>query len=88
MGTTSTIAHDIDGHERLSADDMATQREAQFLAAALDAQHRQAGALRHTPGTCANCNAQCLPLAVFCDEDCRGDFEHRQAVLRRQGRAR
>jgi hypothetical protein len=74
-----------DPHERLSADDLATQREGQFLAAALAAQARQAAGQRHTPGTCANCAAQCLPLAVFCDEDCRADHEHRLLVQRRQG---
>lgn len=77
-----------DPHERLSADDLATQREGQFLAAALAAQHQQAAHQRHAPGVCANCLARCLPLAVFCDEDCRADHEHRQRVLQRQGRAR
>ena len=71
--------------ERLSADDQATQREGQFLAAALAAQARQAAKPQHTPGTCANCMQQCLPLAVFCDEDCRADHEHRQLAQRRQG---
>lgn len=74
-----------DPHERLSADDQATQREGQFLAAALAAQAQHAARQRHTPGTCANCAARCLPLAVFCDEDCRADHEHRQRVLQRQG---
>ena len=82
------LADAPDPHERLSADDQATQREGQFLAAALAAQQRASAQPRHPPGVCANCRATCLPLAVFCDEDCRADHEHRQAVLRRQGRAR
>lgn len=77
-----------DGTERLSADDQATQREAQFLAAALQAQQLAGAAHRHTPGRCANCGELCLPLAVYCDPECRSEHEERQAVLRRQGRAR
>ena len=88
MSPPPTIAAAVDGAERLSADDQASQREAQFLAAALQAQAQQAAAHRRQPGVCANCSAQCLPLAVFCDEDCRADYEDRQRVLRRQGRTR
>ena len=82
------MQNDVDGTERLSADDQATLREGQFLAAALAAQQQRTAAQSHTPGVCANCQQRCLPLAVFCDEDCRADHEDRQAVLRRQGRAR
>lgn len=88
MTPRRAIADAVDGAERLSADDQATQREGQFLAAALAAQQQLAARPRHQPGVCANCKAQCLPLAVFCDEDCRADLEHRQRVLQRQGRAR
>jgi hypothetical protein len=88
MSQSPQIADHVDGTERLSADDQATQREAQFLAAALAAQQQQAAMPRHTPGLCANCLAQCLPLAVFCDEDCRADYEDRMLVMRRQGRGR
>jgi len=88
MSQHRAIADAVDGSERLSADDQATQREGQFLAAALAAQAQLAAQMRHTPGVCANCQARCLPLAVFCDEDCRTDHEHRQRVLQRQGRAR
>lgn len=77
-----------DPTERLSADDQATQREAQFLAAALQAQQLASAAARHTPGRCANCGELCLPLAVYCDPECRSEHEHRQAVRRRQGLAR
>jgi hypothetical protein len=71
---------------RLSADDMATLREGQFLAAALAAQ-RSSGTVRSgTPGRCAFCQAACLPLAVYCDPDCQAEHERRQQILRRQGR--
>lgn len=78
-----------DQAERLSADDQATQREAEFLAAARAQVQRQtaAAALRRTPGVCTFCGARCLPLAVYCDDDCRRDHEAEQLVLRRQGRA-
>ncbi|GCL61508.1 hypothetical protein AQPW35_05890 [Rubrivivax pictus] len=71
--------------ERLSADDMATAREAQFTAAALAAARRPV----HTApaGVCGNCQARCLPTAKYCDEDCRADHERRLSTLRRQGRA-
>ena len=75
--------------ERLGADDMATRREGEFLAAALLAQSRAAAAAAThaaTPGRCANCRATCLPLAVYCDADCRADHEQRRRVLARQGR--
>lgn len=79
-----------DQAERLSADDMATQREGEFLAAALKAQRD--GAALHAAragatGRCANCGERCAPLARYCDDECRADHEHRQQVLARQGRA-
>jgi hypothetical protein len=76
-----------DPTERLSADDMATQREGQFLAAALAAQQRAGTGRKGTPGVCASCAAKCLPLAVYCDDECRAEHERQQAILRRQGRA-
>lgn len=73
--------------ERLSADDQATRSEADFLADAL-LQARRVAALRQgVPGVCGNCGLRCLPLAVYCDIDCRDDHQRRQAVLARQGRA-
>lgn len=81
---------DFDPAERLGPDDMATRREGEFLAAALRAQSqaaaRDALAPATTPGICANCRAVCLPLAVYCDDECRADHEHRRRVLARQGR--
>jgi len=76
-------AEERDQGERLSADDQATQREAEFLDRALKIQSMRAAATpRGTPGVCMNCRARCLPLAVYCDEDCRGDHEHRQGLPR------
>ena len=73
--------------ERLSADDMATEREAQHLQAALAARKAAAAlAPRDVPGVCTNCKGRCLPHAVYCDDDCRDDHQHREAVLKRQGR--
>lgn len=75
--------------ERMSADDLATARDAEFLADALLAQQlaaRREGEPRR--GTCANCGSECSPQAVYCDEDCRADHEVRVVALRRQGRAR
>ena len=75
--------------ERLSADDLASVREAEFLQRSLDAQAQEAAAaLRAMPGTCSNCGEACLPCAVYCDEDCRRDHEWRESQLARKGRAR
>lgn len=80
---------DRDASERLGADDMATRREGEFLAAALKAQARRAAAEPGTkPGTCANCGEVCLPLAVYCDAECRADDEQRRRMLARQGKGR
>lgn len=73
----SLVPEGYDTSERLSADDMATRREAEFLAAALRVQAGRAAATAHTPGVCGNCREVCLPLAVYCDEDCRADHEWR-----------
>lgn len=74
--------------DRLSADDMATQREAQFLAHALLAQQLKAeGGLAVKHGVCCYCLAQCLPRAVYCDAECQRDHEAELRTLTRQGRA-
>lgn len=79
----------IDPTERLSSDDMATQREAQFLADALLAQQlKAAGGMAVLPGVCSYCQARCLPRAVYCDAECRADHEAELATLAKQGRAR
>ncbi len=84
------LAADVDGTERLSADDQATLREQQFQASALQRQQRAAAlaAQRQRQGTCAYCAAACLPLAVYCDDDCKADHERMLSIRRRQGLAR
>ena len=64
-----------------SVDDMATQREAEFTAAALAAS--RTGGVVGTPGVCLNCAARLASLAVYCDADCRADHEHRVSLGRR-----
>lgn len=77
-----------DASERLSADDMATVREAEFLADALTSQRLIAArAAMRRPGVCTNCGEVCLPTAAYCDEDCRADHEHRLTVAARTGRS-
>lgn len=72
--------------ERLSADDQATLAEQQHLTYALHAQRQVASTqARAQPGKCANCGAQCLPQAVYCDADCRADHEKRRLALARLG---
>jgi len=79
---------DRDTTERLSPDDMANVRNEQFLQAALLTQRAAAArAAKGVPGVCTNCRAACLPHAVYCDDDCKADHQHREAVARKQGRA-
>lgn len=79
---------EVEPTERLSPDDQATLRETQFRDAALARIRQAAQAERRPAGICANCGECCLPLALYCDEDCRADDEHRQATRQRQGLAR
>ena len=88
MTAHKPIAVDVDSHERLGPDDQATQREEQFRAAALAAQQQVAQAVISRRGVCSYCRVPCLPLAVYCDDECRRDHEDHLQVLRRQGRAR
>lgn len=72
-----------DPSERLSADDQATQREAEFLQRAMLRQQQQrARRPADVPGTCSNCGERCEAPAVYCDEDCRSDHEAREARAR------
>lgn len=87
MSTSPLVDDSTDTTERLSPVDQATLREAQFLAMALAAQQRAGAQRSGTPGTCAWCQAACLPLAVYCDDECRTEHEARLRILRRQGRA-
>ena len=65
----------------MTLDDKASEVEQLFLAQALELQRRRAAAVPESrPGVCANCGEQCLPLAVYCDEECRLDHQRRQCV--------
>lgn len=87
QGEGGAFAPERDEPERLSADDLATRREGEFLADALDMQRRRAEAMnRSTPGVCTHCGEVCLPLAVYCDDDCRADHELRMQRRQRLGR--
>ena len=66
-----------------SIDDQATQREAEFTAAALAACRQ--GAPGGRPGNCSNCGEQLASLAIYCDADCRADHERRLMADRRRG---
>lgn len=78
------MAIDHDPVERLSADDLATQRAEQFAEAALAAA-RNSATVHPTRGTCRNCMATLPPSGLYCDDDCRADFEHREAIQARKG---
>ena len=80
---------DHDATERLGNEDMAALHAAQLLSASMLDHQRTAVALPASqPGVCSNCGSACLPLAVYCDADCRDDHEQRLQVQRRQGAAR
>lgn len=85
MKTLAPLLEPLVAGERLSADDMASRREAEFLADALMAQQLRArgGALVQA-GVCTNCAAACTVRAVYCDADCRRDHEGRLLALARQ----
>lgn len=70
----------IDPNERLSPDDLATRREAEFLHRALLRQAAAARVPASKPGVCTNCGEACLPPAVYCDADCKLDHEARLRV--------
>jgi hypothetical protein len=73
--------------ERLSSDDLASVREAEFLHAALQAQRLRAQRSNgHPPGVCANCGEPCAPTTSYCDDECRHDHQARQRQLARVGR--
>jgi uncharacterized OB-fold protein len=71
-----------------TADDQATDREVEFRELALLNQRlASAREPRAVPGVCTNCGERCLPLAVYCDPDCRDDHEHRLIRLAGRGAA-
>lgn len=75
----------LDAAERLSPDDMATRREAEFLADAMAGHQRAAGASGVPRGVCAYCGRQCLLSTwVYCDTQCREEHEEQLARQARQ----
>jgi hypothetical protein len=82
-----TIDAEDGGPERLTGDDLATRREEEFLQVALRDQQRRGARSLSTPGLCSNCGEACLPLAVYCDADCREDHEARQRMASGRGPA-
>ncbi len=85
---SGSLLPDVDAAERLSADDMATRREEEFLAQAR-LRAASSGKPRTPTGVCANCEAPVLPQLRYCDDECQRDHEAREIVLTRQrGRAR
>jgi len=87
--STPSPARDVlmrDTLERLSADDLATVRESEFIFAALAAHRERTARLSYLPlGICRNCEERCAPGESYCDDDCRTDHtqrECRQARLR------
>lgn len=60
----------------LAQEDM--ERDAPFM---LEAAKKPAGPKAN--GTCHNCGESIAPDTLFCDLDCREDFEKRAAALRR-----
>ncbi len=87
MTAPSVAPEGVHPDERLGVDDMATRREEEFRQLAMRSQAQRAAAESAEPGTCANCGDRCLPLAVYCDPDCRADHERRLRVRARQGGA-
>ena len=86
---THSMGVERDPSERLSEDDQATQREAEFLARAmLNQKLAAANQPAAVPGVCTNCGEQCLPRAVYCDPDCREDHQVRLEREARAGRRR
>ena len=70
--------------ERLDETDMASRREAEFLADALHVQRARAAAQSVPRGVCLNCGERCPCQAVYCDADCRADHERREGAVARQ----
>lgn len=75
-----------DPTDRVMEDDQAAYRAQEFRERALLIQRlHAANGLASVPGHCANCGEPCLPLAVYCDADCRDDHEFRLALVSRIG---
>lgn len=78
----SAVPEDV---ERVGEEDMAARSSELFLASALRRQQRAACKRASEPGVCTNCGSACLPQAVYCDQACREDHEHRLAAEQRRG---
>jgi hypothetical protein len=86
MSSSERFPEARDPGERLSEDDQATQRESEFLSFAL--LNQQLAAAREpaaVQGVCTNCGEHCLPLAVYCDADCRQEHNRRLRIARQRG---
>jgi len=73
--------------ELVSESDLAAMRDAQFVDAALSRVQAAAAERQSTPGVCSNCGEPTAGGQIYCDADCRGDHESRQAIQRRKARA-
>lgn len=89
---TSLRAHgllgDRDPTEIQDEHDRASVQEQEFLQISLLEQQCRAQAdAAKVRGICGFCQAVCLPLAVYCDADCRDGHELELAAAARRGRA-
>jgi hypothetical protein len=87
-GTSPGIVVERPEAERFSDEsDRASAIAEAMNTAAIEAHREQRARVesRQRAGTCTNCKAPCLPLAVYCDTECRADDEKRQAASRRTG---
>lgn len=64
--------------------DRAQDRESQLRADALTRRHPEIPAC----GACYNCGEKLAPGVLFCDTDCRDDWERLCAALKRAGYTR
>ena len=65
--------------------DEASKTEHRALQAALASQAAAAAANKlHPKGTCYYCDETVPAHALFCDADCRNDYDHEQRLLKRR----
>lgn len=69
--------------ERLSEDDLRARRDEEFRAHALASV--TTATFQATRGTCLNCSNRIVESDIYCDADCRADYEARSAILARKG---
>lgn len=75
----------IRGNAMTDMFDKATETEEQFRNQAIDNIRKNAGQSRHL-GRCLCCNAQVENNGLFCNIDCREDYELTQRIRRITGR--